>query len=393
MTVLSRLTKQHFLYLLSLCFSVYLLSHYMGLSSKAVNNVFYLGLAVPCLIFSLINYRATAELIKQFYWLFALVAVVSLLDMQQAKEIKRGLYLLLFFISCVLVDQGKGRLKYWLLPFSLTCLLMLFYITADWIWIWSHSGNWIRYMYWLDVYFHPGFFAMLMCFGLLIGWMLFLGPWLEQRYQKTGYILGLAVFSLVILLCTTIFQSRTALVGYGLFFIGLIIYKRIYWLGILIIILLVAATFGLGLDELLANRGYSQRFIIWSEVWRQLLHECNPVLGCDIPQGYKILGEYSHPHNVYLAMFYRNGLLGGGLFCVFVAYFFYRGIKAKSVWLVVSLFGWGALITENNSLFTSPQPFWIYFWLPVFMTILDSHKSQVQGYWRQLTVRTDAAAS
>lgn len=360
----------------------------MGLSSKAVNNVFYLGLAVPCLIFSLINYRATAELIKQFYWLFALVAVVSLLDMQQAKEIKRGLYLLLFFISCVLVDQGKGRLKYWLLPFSLTCLLMLFYITADWVWIWSHTDRWIRYAYWLDVYFHPGFFAMLMCFGLLIGWIFFLGPWLEQSYQKTGYILGLAVFSLVILLCTTIFQSRTALVGYGLFFIGLIIYKRIYWLGILIIILLVAATFGLGLDELLANRGYSQRFIIWSEVWRQLLHECNPVLGCDIPQGYKILGEYSHPHNVYLAMFYRNGLLGGGLFCVFVAYFFYRGIKAKSVWLVVSLFGWGALITENNSLFTSPQPFWIYFWLPAFMTILDSHKSQVQAYWKEIGVKS-----
>ncbi len=192
----------------------------MGLSSKAVNNMFYLGLAVPCLIFSLINYRATAELIKQFYWVFALIAVLSLLDMQQAKEIKRGLYLLLFFISCVLVDQGKGRLKYWLLPFTLICILMLFYITADWIWIWSKSGRWVRYMYWLDLYFHPGFFAMLMCFGLIVGWVFFIGAWLDRSYQKTGYIVGLAVFLLVILLCVTVFQSRTALVGYCVFLWG-----------------------------------------------------------------------------------------------------------------------------------------------------------------------------
>ena len=391
--MLSEKNKQHFLSVLSLCFSVYLLSYYLMVSTKSLNNIFYLGLAVPCFAFSLINYRATGELLKQFYWLFALLVILSLLEVQQVKDIKRGFYLLFFFVSCLLVDQGKERLKYWLLPFSLTCLFMLFYITADWIWIWSHTGNWIRYSYWLGVYFHPGFFAMLMCFGLLIGWMLFLGPWLEQRYEKVGYILGLAIFSVVILLCTTIFQSRTALLGYGLFFIGLIIYKRFYLIGLMLIIAMVAVVFGLGFDEQLANRGLSYRTIIWQEVWRLLLHECNPLVGCNFPQGYKILGQFDHPHNVYLAMFYRNGLLGGGLFCLFVAYFFYRGIKAKSVWLIISLFGWGAFITENDSLFTKPEAFWVYFWLPVFMTILDSHKSQVQGYWRQLTARADAATS
>ena len=391
--MLSEKNKQHFLSVLSLCFSVYLLSYYLMVSTKSLNNIFYLGLAVPCFAFSLINYRATGELLKQFYWLFALLVILSLLEVQQVKDIKRGFYLLFFFVSCLLVDQGKDRLKYWLLPFSLTCLFMLFYITADWIWIWSHTGNWIRYSYWLGVYFHPGFFAMLMCFGLLIGWMLFLGPWLEQRYEKVGYILGLAIFSVVILLCTTIFQSRTALLGYGLFFIGLIIYKRFYLIGLMLIIAMVAVVFGLGFDEQLANRGLSYRTIIWQEVWRLLLHECNPLVGCNFPEDYKILGQFDHPHNVYLAMFYRNGLFGGGLFCLFVAYFFYRGIKAKSVWLIISLFGWGAFITENDSLFTKPEAFWVYFWLPVFMTILDSHKSQVQGYWRQLTARTDAATS
>ena len=61
---------------------------------------------------------------------------------------------------------------------------------------------------------------MLMCFGLIVGWVFFIGAWLDRSYQKTGYIVGLAVFLLVILLCVTVFQSRTALVGYCVFLWG-----------------------------------------------------------------------------------------------------------------------------------------------------------------------------
>ncbi|AKX46878.1 hypothetical protein AKN94_05540 [Thiopseudomonas alkaliphila] len=384
---------QYALLFLSFMLPVFLLSYYFNLTAKSLNNVFYIGLALPSLIFALLNFKGAAFVFRKFWWLFLFILVVSFLDILRVKELKHGIYLLLFFFSCLLIDRGEEKLKYSLLPYSLVCVAIMLYVTTDWIWIWTHSGNWIRYSYWFDVYVHPGFFSMLICFGLIVFWAFFLGPFLENKFGFLAYIVGLGMFSLVVLLCTTIFQSRSALIGYLLFFIGLIIYKRAYWLGLIIITLLAIFTFGFGFDEVLANRGSSQRFIIWQEVVWQLFYECSAVLGCDLAPGYKILDKYYHPHNVYLAMFYRNGLLGGGLFCIFMAYFFYRGIKVKSVWLVVSLFGWGALITENDSLFTTPEPFWVYFWLPVFMTILDSHKSQVQGYWRQLTARADAAAS
>ncbi|AKX55007.1 hypothetical protein AKN90_04265 [Thiopseudomonas alkaliphila] len=363
MTVLSRLTKQHFLYLLSLCFSVYLLSHYMGLSSKAVNNVFYLGLAVPCLIFSLINYRATAELIKQFYWLFALVAVVSLLDMQQAKEIKRGLYLLLFFISCVLVDQGKGRLKYWLLPFSLTCLLMLFYITADWIWIWSHSARWIRYSYWLNVYFHPSFFAMLMCFGLLIGWMLFLGPWLEQRYQKTGYILGLAVVFMVL---------------------GGMLYRKTHWrrylppLLVLLILLYVFFSYYAGYE--FSGRGLTARDEIWLSTWNSSTVSVKTFLfghGAAKALEAKALSTGQvvyNTHSVYLEALYRYGAVGLALLLVIMLgalNILYKTIKHHEYgelavfWLATLVSGSIVMIVELNGLITTPNLLWHWLWMPV----------------------------
>ncbi len=104
------------------------------------------------------------------------------------------------------------------------------------------------------------------------------------------------------------------------------------------------------------------------------------IISWGVPRTGDILGKFSHPHNVYLSMFYRNGLLGGGVFLVFLGYFTYLGLKHKSKWFVLSLFGWGALLTENNSLFTSPQPFWIYFWIPVFMTIVEVHKESVLKY-------------
>ncbi|WP_158487766.1 O-antigen ligase family protein [Thiopseudomonas alkaliphila] len=325
--------------------------------------MFYLGLAVPCLIFSLINYRATAELIKQFYWLFALVAVVSLLDMQQAKEIKRGLYLLLFFISCVLVDQGKGRLKYWLLPFSLTCLLMLFYITADWIWIWSHSARWIRYSYWLNVYFHPSFFAMLMCFGLLIGWMLFLGPWLEQRYQKTGYILGLAVVFMVL---------------------GGMLYRKTHWrrylppLLVLLILLYVFFSYYAGYE--FSGRGLTARDEIWLSTWNSSTVSVKTFLfghGAAKALEAKALSTGQvvyNTHSVYLEALYRYGAVGLALLLVIMLgalNILYKTIKHHEYgelavfWLATLVSGSIVMIVELNGLITTPNLLWHWLWMPV----------------------------
>ena len=367
--------------LLSLALPVFLISYYVNLSSKTLNNIFYLGLVAPTLLFFIRKRGAILGLIRQFFLLFIFLLAVSVIEAKKLNEFKYGGYLFVFFLSCLLIDRGKGYIQFFILPFCIVCAAILLYVTIDWLVEWNTSDNLIRYSDWFGTYFHPGFFSMIICFGLIVFWSFFIGPALENKYNTVGYIIGLTVFSLIVLLCTVVFQSRTALLGYSLFFIGLVIYKRIYWYGLLIVLLLALAVYGLSFDDLLANRGSSHRFIIWEEVWRQIYYECDVLLGCNNPSDYKILGKYYHPHNVYLALIYNSGVIGAVAFSLFAINYFYRGIKARSIWLVISLFGWGALLTENESLFTTPEPFWIYFWLPVFMTIIESNKLKVEHFW------------
>jgi hypothetical protein len=50
--------------------------------------------------------------------------------------------------------------------------------------------------------------------------------------------------------------------------------------------------------------------------------------------------------------------------------------------MLLSLFGWGCLLTEINSILTSPEPFWIYFWLPVLMAIIETQRKHPAGQAR-----------
>ena len=355
------------------------LSYFMALTAKGSNNVFYLAVALPTFVLALFQYKAVVEVFKSYYWLLAMILILSIMDAEQLKDAKRGFYLILFFIACFFINQDKNKLKNWLLPFGICCLVMFFYITADWVWIWTHTNHWKRYSYWLGEFVHPGFFGMLLCFGLTFLWHFYGATWLTKKYpgSQVTLVLGLLCASLVIGLCAIIFQSRTALLAYGCYFVGFVFARRIYWLGLVAALAITGLIFILNFNDVLANRGFSFRFVIWQEVLRQLVQDCNTFIGCTPDRN--ILGEFSHPHNVYIAMFYRNGLLGGAIFVVFMIGFFNQAIKMRSQWMVLSLFGWGALLTENNSIFTSPQPFWIYFWLPVFMAVLEikqNYKSQ-----------------
>jgi O-antigen ligase len=140
----------------------------------------------------------------------------------------------------------------------------------------------------------------------------------------------------------------------------------------LVVGFLLLVVFVTGIHEILLERGLSHRVEIWQEVIRQLTTECNIWIGC-VP-GEKILGQFDHPHNAYLAMLYRNGLLGASVFLVFIVIFFARTMRVKSRWMLLSLFGWGCLLTEVNSILASPKPFWIYFWLPVLMAIIETRQ-------------------
>jgi O-antigen ligase len=361
-------------------FILFLISFYLPLTSKSVNNIFYVGLAFPSALIAANHFSQLKEILRDFYWFFLIILVISLLDFNEAKDLKEGVYLLLFFLTCVFLDRGQEKVKTYLLAFSAFSVLVLTIATVEWVRVWAETSQWKQPLYPFGKLIHTGFFGSLICFGVLSAWVFGISDWLENRSSKVLYALGFLVVCSLVLLSATVFQSRTALLGFAVFFFGFLWYQKQFVLGFLVVGFLLVVALVSGIYEILLERGLSHRVEIWQEVIRQLTTDCNIWIGC-VP-GEKILGQFYHPHNAYLAMLYRNGILGASVFLVFIVIFFARTIRVKSRWMLLSLFGWGCLLTEINSILTSPEPFWIYFWLPVLMAIIESQQKDPAGQAR-----------
>lgn len=121
--------------------------------------------------------------------------------------------------------------------------------------------------------------------------------------------------------------------------------------------------------QILANRGISMslRDVIWREVW-QLAIEA-PVFGSgsekmdhmQLPSGY-----FHHPHNAWLDIFYRTGIVGLGLavahlFVVFRSFRAVENIIPLYIWLG---FGCICLFTDSRVLFWELNAKWFLYWIP-----------------------------
>ena len=269
-------------------FVLFLISFYLPLTSKSVNNIFYAGLAFPSALIAAYHFSYFKQILRDFYWFLLIILVISLLDFNEANDLKEGVYLLLFFLTCVFLDRGQEKVKTYLLVFSAFSVLVLAFVTVDWVLMWADTSEWRRYKYWFGELIHPGFFATLICFGILSAWVFGISDWLENRSSKILYALGFLVVCSLVLLSATVFQSRTALLGFALFFFGFLWYQKQFVLGFLVVGFLLAVVFVSGIYELLLERGLSYRAEIWQEVIRQLTTECNIWIGCAPSE--KILG-------------------------------------------------------------------------------------------------------
>ena len=360
-------------------FCLFCSAFYLPLSSKATNNIFYAGLALPGLFWLLWRPVALPVLARSFAWLVLLLGALVVLDAGDVSGLKKGLYLLLFFVCCLMLEQWRWGVKGCVTLFACISILLLLYVLTDWLWIWSQSGLWIRYGRFWGEPINPVYFSLLISSALVFLWLFHVADWLERR-SRLALLAGLFLLSVTVLLCASIFQSRSTLLGFSLFFGAYLLYKRFILLGLLLVAALAVLLFALGGDELLLRRGLSYRPAIWLDTWQRVLNDCGLWLGCG-SDDYRFLGKFHHPHSGYLAMFYRNGLLGGLLFVLFAAVFFWRTVRSRSRWMLLALMGWGSLLTTTNGVLTTPQPLWVYFWLPTFMAILESQHPAVLAYF------------
>ena len=262
-------------------FGLFCLAFYLPLSSKATNNIFYVGLALPCLGWLLLRPASLSLLIRSFGWLAVLLLALVALDAGDAAGLKKALYLLLFFSSCLLLQGRRWDVNAVYGLCAWISLGILVFVSLDWLWIWQQSGKWVRYGRFLGEPINPVHFSLLISHALIFLWLFRVADGLERR-SPLALSTGLLLLGGAVLLCATVFQSRSTLVGFALFF-GYLLYQRMVLLG-LMIMLLLGLVFAVGGDELLLRRGFSYRLDIWQDAWSRLANQCGIWFGCGVDE-------------------------------------------------------------------------------------------------------------
>lgn len=361
--------------LLFLCF---MLAFYLPLTTKQVNNIFYIGLALPSLIW-LCRSPSALRALYPFAWVIVAIWVLVVLTSAGFSDIKDGLYLTLLFACCMQVQgEDENRSKVFI-AYALFSLMIFFVVFYSWTVGWIETGAMQRHSGFLGGDKHPIFFSLMLVGAFIIGWLFYVEPRLKKRDSRMACLIAFTLLCILALLCSVIFQSRTTLLAFIAFFIGYVIQRRAWLLGSVVLLLVSALAVVLGWDDVLQNRGYSFRLVIWEDVWRRLSMDCGMWLGCGA-DGYVFLGDFPHPHNAYLSVLYKGGLLAALGFLVFSIMFVCK--SWRSPWLLVAVFGWASMLTETGGVFTSPRPLWVYFWIPTFMAVMDARRDVVKNYFQ-----------
>lgn len=361
-----------------LLFLFFMLAFYLPLTSKQVNNIFYAGLALPCLIW-LCRYPSALKTLFPFAWLLALIWALVILTAGDVRDVKVGLYLTLLFACCIQVQGEAENSSKVFITYSLFSLLIFFVALYNWAIGWVETGVIQRHSVFLGAEKHPIFFSLMLISSFITGWLFYAEPRLKKLDSKVVYSVSFLLFCVLALTCAIVFQSRTTLVGFVAFFIGYVFQRKAWLLGSGVFLLVSALAVALGWDEVLQNRGYSFRLVIWEDVWRRLTMDCGVWFGCGA-DGYVFLGEFPHPHNAYLSVLYQGGALAALGFLIFSVMFICR--TWRSPWFLVALFGGASMLTETGGIFTSPKPLWVYFWIPIFMAVLDVRSDVVKSYFQ-----------
>jgi hypothetical protein len=361
--------------LVSGTFLLFLLSFYVPISPKPV---FYAGLMLPGLFWLLWRPAALPAYFKAFGLLLLPLAIIQLLNIQEVSELKLWLYLAVFLACCLIVERCEGGSERIYRQFAWFSLFALGYATVEWLWIWHQTDHWVRYKHLFGREMDPNNTSILITSGLVFIWLTIAEPRL-QAHSRWSLLAGMILLSCAVLLSAAIFQSRSTLVGFGLF-MGVYVFMRRWWgLGLLAVMVVALVAYLAGADQMLSQRGMSFRPQIWDDAWHRVVDTCGILLGCG-KDGYRFLGKFTHTHNLPMGIFYNDGVIGLVLMGIFAFVYVRGGIKLKSPWFLLSMIGFGSLMTNTGWLLAPPKAFWAYFWVPVLLAFIQVRREHVNEY-------------
>jgi hypothetical protein len=361
---------------------LFLLSFVVGWSSKWTNNLFYVLMVLPGLVF-LIKERG-AGLLKEplaLGWLaFILWFLVPATIAGQMQFYKHVFYVLMFVMVIGAFADPQFfrspafvRAQFWILALYIFSCALYSWLTGEYA-----VGSRVAL---LPARLQNVIYASI---WLLCALALALPVWLRERKLIEGAVaVVFSIFAVVFIL-----QARTALVG-AVFLFGVWVLYGVYHKPRLVGGLVAMGLVVLGLVFLMVHneawyqslwtRGDSYRieiFHIMVGEWRN----CGWVLGCGI--GFhttQVLDGWmpiQHPHNIYVAL----GLYSGGvallLFVALMAASLWQAWRLRDVWGMYLACSLVMLNFDGSLLIGNPDELWPLVLLPAAMILSRVLKSR-----------------
>lgn len=349
--------------------AIFLIAGFFSISHQAVANFFYFLCAIPALIWASGQREHVINWLRQTWtlWLLLGSVVLGAIISGNNEDIKPCFYILL--VGLVTLTLYSLESKWRELPFTvfaLTAVSMLAIATFLWLKGYYSFDEFPRVLLWGSK--QPLNMALLIVFALVWIWEFKAEPLLKEQKKLIYWIIATCYF-LVVVLSVMPFQARSALLGFACYLVLKV------WLNdrrVHLIIGLTVVAFSIwitGLDVILYERGLSYRPQIWMDAL-QRIQDCGVIFGCGNDH-HLFAGHWTHAHSAYIMEFYKYGLIVMVPFTLFVIKFFKDGIACKSKWMLVAAVGWGGVMTTTGGVITSYKPFWVYFWIPTLMALIE----------------------
>lgn len=374
---LDKAKENYFLYALL----IFLASYFLLPTSKMVNNVYYVLVALPALAYMLktrfldfkLNYIVGCWLALLF--IYFLSAIFNGVGLQYYKHL---LYVFIFLSVCVffvksdfLFNDKFYRFSFWLVSFYVVLSAAIYWITGRY-----DVGERVI---WLPARMSGPIYTSMLISALFSA---SLPVWVKQK----KYIELFSALLISLLCMSFILKSRTGIVA--MLFVAFVYFAYLFYIRkgayyiVLFCIFSLAFIFviyyfseAIPIIDQLVGRADAGRFELWSLLLKDF-EECSYLFGCgaDFNSARLMYGTLpiNHAHNIFLALMVQTGILSLILFLLICASTLYLSYINRSYWGLYLLSSIIALNFDGSQLVGNPDELWILVLLPIFMIMLKS---------------------
>lgn len=342
-------------------------------NSKMVNNFYYLFMAIPGLVYLLSNYKQLKPIsFAELSFLALCACTAGYAFFIYPKIITHALYVVVFayvvarFVDADFFDSKMfARFLFWGGLLYVAVCAVSFYVIDD-VSFGTRINPGVSRLY------SPIHISMFVSCSLFV-----IGPhWLKDGSYWEG-LLGVILAFLAIAL---LLQSRTGLVGMGIWSIFILFYMIRKFgtrggvfliIGLLVLVAVSVPIFDLaGQSARLIERADAHRLAIWKG-YLLATYDCGLLLGCGFPvtpSSHLVLDhsgkDVFFTHNILVNQLYHYGLLLLVLFIIVMISVLRLAWQQRNWWGAYLLTGILLSMLDSNRIIDSPNEVWLMIWLP-----------------------------